>query len=124
MTDTSDSLPAGTAASDSRDSFLGELARQAYDDRRRRDSIPGTAGLFGEPAWDLLLYLFIGARENRKVSLDEACKAAGIAASPALRWIAILEKQGLVVRAGAPQQGSVKLSLKGYAALADYFRRV
>lgn len=39
-----------------------ELARQSYDDRRRREKIFKNESLFGEPAWDILLDLFIAAK--------------------------------------------------------------
>ena len=39
-----------------------ELARQTYDDRRRRTKIFKSEDLFGEPAWDILLDLFIAAK--------------------------------------------------------------
>ncbi|MGM3253246.1 hypothetical protein ACS22W_25800, partial [Escherichia coli] len=40
-----------------------ELARRTYADRRRRDKL-FQPGLFGEPAWDILLDLFISAKEG------------------------------------------------------------
>lgn len=126
MTDAFDSPGPGKAANDSNDAFLSELARAAYAERRRREQIPGTEGLFGEPAWDILLDLFVATREGRKVPLEATCRSAAVPESVALRWIDILEKRGLVVGegpAGDPQGRLLKLSLKGYAGLADYFRQ-
>lgn len=122
VTEAPDSPRHGRAANDGDDSFLGALARKARDDRRRRARIPGTVDLFGEPAWDLLLHLFIAAREAREVSFADACEGAATPESPALRWIAILEKRGLV--ATDAERRTVRLTLKGYAGLADYFRGV
>ena len=39
-----------------------EHARQTYEDRRRRSKIFLADALFGEPAWDILLDLFIAAK--------------------------------------------------------------
>lgn len=102
----------------------GELARQKYEDRRRRTKIFRTEELFGEPAWDILLDLFIAAKERRRVSVTSACIGSAVPSTTALRWIAILEKQGLLVREADPGDARrvyVKLSARGYAAMLEYF---
>jgi hypothetical protein len=101
-----------------------ELARQTYDDRRRRTKIFRTDALFGEPAWDILLDLFIAAKERRRVSVTSACIGSAVPSTTALRWIAILEKQGFLVREADPGDARrvyVKLSARGYAAMLEYF---
>jgi hypothetical protein len=101
-----------------------ELARQTYEDRRRRTKIFRSEDLFGEPAWDILLDLFIAAKERRRVSVTSACIGSAVPSTTALRWIAILEKQGLLVREADPGDARrvyVKLSARGYAAMLEYF---
>lgn len=101
-----------------------ELARQTYDDRRRRTKIFRSEDLFGEPAWDILLDLFIAAKERRRVSVTSACIGSAVPSTTALRWITILEKQGLLVREADPGDARrvyVKLSARGYAAMLEYF---
>ncbi|KPH66550.1 MarR family transcriptional regulator [Novosphingobium aerophilum] len=101
-----------------------ELARQTYDDRRRRTKIFQSEELFGEPAWDILLDLFIAAKERRRVSVTSACIGSAVPSTTALRWITILEKQGLLVREADPGDARrvyVKLSARGYAAMLEYF---
>lgn len=101
-----------------------ELARQTYEDRRRRTKIFRSEELFGEPAWDILLDLFIAAKERRRVSVTSACIGSAVPSTTALRWIAILEKQGLLVREADPGDARrvyVKLSARGYAAMLEYF---
>lgn len=101
-----------------------ELARQTYDDRRRRSKIFRADTLFGEPAWDILLDLFIAAKERRRVSVTSACIGSAVPSTTALRWIAILERQGLLVREADPGDARrvyVKLSARGYAAMLEYF---
>jgi len=101
-----------------------ELARQTYDDRRRRTKIFRTEDLFGEPAWDILLDLFVAAKERRRVSVTSACIGSAVPSTTALRWISILEKQGLLVREADPGDARrvyVKLSARGYAAMLEYF---
>lgn len=79
-----------------------ELARQTYEDRRRRSKIFQADDLFGEPAWDILLDLFIAAKERRSVSVTSACIGSAVPSTTALRWITILEKHGLLVREADP----------------------
>lgn len=79
-----------------------EEARHIYRLRRMRDQAFGP-GLFGEPAWDLLLDLYIAASEPRPVSVI----AASIAASEStedLRWLDLLEEHGLVERLDAEKE--------------------
>jgi hypothetical protein len=101
-----------------------ELARQTYDDRRRRTKIFRSEDLFGEPAWDILLDLFIAAKERRRVSVTSACIGSAVPSTTALRWITILEKQGLLAREADPGDARrvyVKLSTRGYSAMLEYF---
>ncbi len=78
---------------------IGDLslanARRRYAGRRERDALFGAA-LFSEPAWDVLLYLFIAAGEDRPVSIREACAAAWVPETTALRHIAHLKDRGLL----------------------------
>ena len=62
--------------------------------RRMRDQIFGS-DLFGEPAWDLLLDLYIAASEPRPLSVIAASIAASEAADD-VRWLRLLEEHGLV----------------------------
>jgi hypothetical protein len=121
----SDSPTANFAANSNQwdDASLGDLARKAYADRRRRVGLPGTAGLFGEPAWDILLNLFIAARESRRVSLANACASAAVPEANALRWIAILERRGLIMGDGPDHDRYFRLSQETCESLVDYFRR-
>lgn len=119
--------PTDTLAANSNqwdDANLGDLARKVYAVRRRREALPGTSGLFGEPAWDILLDLFIAARETRRVSLANACASAAAPEASALRWVAILERRGLIVSDGPAHDRYLKLSQATYESLIDYFRRL
>jgi DNA-binding MarR family transcriptional regulator len=73
------------------------LARSVYQLRRGRDVL-FDQGLFSEPAWDLLLYLFIRTREGRPTSVSGACRGASAPPTTALRWLNRLEADGLIVR--------------------------
>lgn len=101
-----------------------ELAREHYQSRRRRDKIFGSEGLFGEPGWDILLDLFIAAKEGRRISVMSACIGAAVPSTTALRWISALEREGLLLRQDDPNDARrtyVDLSPRGYMAMVEYF---
>jgi DNA-binding MarR family transcriptional regulator len=75
-----------------------EQARLHYLRRRSREKLFKSQQLFGEPAWDMLVDLFIAAEQQKNISISSLCVAAAVPQTTALRWIAILESQGLVKR--------------------------
>ena len=77
------------------------LVREIIKSRRCRDSIFG-ADLFGEPAWDLLLELYLAQQQQMRTSVSDACRASASPATTGLRWIRILEEQGWVKRESDP----------------------
>jgi hypothetical protein len=98
---------------------LRAVAERLYAERRRRDAhFP--PGLFGEPAWDLLLALFIAHEDGRDLSLDEAVAAARVDAEDGPALVDRLEAAGLVERRD-PQGRRLALTAQGADRLADYF---
>lgn len=95
------------------------IARETYAMRRRRHkALP--ADLFGEPTWDILLDLYIAAREDRRVPTTSACIGAHVPPTTALRWLRILEARGLVEREDDGRDGRrtfVRLSDRGLGAM-------
>lgn len=77
-------------------------ASQLYNLRLRRNRLFG-AELFGEPAWDMLLDLYVHAAADRKVSISSACIASNVPATTALRWLNVLADRGLIEREPDPQ---------------------
>ncbi len=55
-------------------------------------------GLFADPAWDILLDLFVADADGRRISVSSACGSAGVPRTTALRWLTMLEEQGLIDR--------------------------
>lgn len=72
-------------------------ASELYRARRRRKRF-FPPELFGEPAWDLLLDLFIARLHNKRVSVTSACYAADVPSTTALRWLGILADRNLIER--------------------------
>lgn len=76
---------------------LATFARFILTMRRRRDSMFPLAE-FGEPAWDMLLDLYVQHVEGQKVSITSLCAAAGVPTTTALRWLDAMVAQGLFTR--------------------------
>ncbi len=97
-------------------------AKEMYQERlaRRRYFSPE---LFGEPAWDILLDLYIAEKENRVISVTSACVAAQVPQTTAIRWIRMLEQEGFVLRDQDRHDGRrrlLRISEKGYARMTGY----
>ena len=76
------------------------LANAQRTSRRRllRRQLVGADELFGEPAWDMLLDLFIHEAEAKTVSTSSLCIASGLPMSSALRLLQRLCDAELVTR--------------------------
>jgi DNA-binding MarR family transcriptional regulator len=84
----------------SRASFVRELIRQ----RRMREKY-FDAGLFGEPAWDMMLDLYCAHLEGKDVSVSSLCMASAVPVTTALRWITSMTESGLFERRADPTDG-------------------
>jgi hypothetical protein len=103
------------------------LARKAYALRRKRTAIFGNPDLFGEPAWDILLDLFIAHGEGKPVSVSSACIGSAAPATTGLRWLGVLADEGLVVRENDPEDHRrvlVRLTPAGRAGMERFFDTV
>lgn len=112
---------ARTAAS--AQSSLLALARKLYALRRKRAAIFGHADLFGEPAWDILLDLYIAHGEGKPVSVSSACIGSAAPSTTGLRWLGVLVDVGLVLREHDPadqRRVLVRLSDEGKAAMERF----
>ena len=58
--------------------------------------------LFADPAWDMLLHLFVAYEEKVAISVNHCCITAGVPEMAALRWVAVLEERGLITIAEQP----------------------
>ncbi len=106
---------------------ITDLARRFYRSRRMRSRIFGDEQLFGEPAWDLLLDLFVAQAEGKHLSVTAACIGAAVPTSTALRWLLILEERGLVRRENDPADARrvfLELTGDGFGKVIAYFREL
>lgn len=65
--------------------------------RRKREAEFGER-FFADPAWDILLDLFVRGLDDRATSVSSACIGACVPSTTALRHLAILAEAGLVKR--------------------------
>jgi DNA-binding MarR family transcriptional regulator len=101
-------------------------AKNHYRRRRARDEIFTNPKLFGEPAWDMLVDLFIAHEEGVRVSVSSLCIASCVPESTALRWIGVLETSDLVRRTpDATDSRRIYLTLteKAVAQVRSYFEQ-
>lgn len=106
--------------------LLADLAERIYDGRRRRNRFLDD-DLFGEPAWDMLLDLFINHARKQRVPTTSLCIASLAPTTTALRWISILEQRGLVRRISSERDQRVhyvELEEKGYRAVSGFLRDI
>jgi DNA-binding MarR family transcriptional regulator len=100
---------------------LEQRARRLLENRRRRIAIFG-AQMFAEPAWDMLLLLFLSGRGRRQTQ-SSLCELSGASRSTAMRWIEFLAGRGLVRREDHPtdkRHNFVSLTEKGRHLLDLY----
>lgn len=103
------------------DQALIQVARRLYDLRRRRDAIMD-GGLFSEPAWDILLDLFVSHHDGRQLSVSAVCIGARAPSATALRYLTMLQDAGLVHRTRAETDGRrshVQLSPTGRQRMVE-----
>lgn len=80
---------------------LGEYVDRMRRLRLKRNEIIG-AELFRDPAWDMLLDLFVSHERGEQVSMVALALASGVPQSTALRTIQRLEEKGMLIREGDP----------------------
>jgi hypothetical protein len=79
--------------------------------------------LFADPAWDMLLDLFAARLEGRQVAVSSLCIAAAVPPTTALRWIAAMTEQGLLLREPDPDDRRrifIALSAAAEQAMAGF----
>lgn len=105
---------------------LAMKARAIYERRgRRREFVSGD--LLGEPAWDMLLDLFMQFAGGAQVSVTSLCVASRAPASTALRYIAALEEAELVTRVDSEfdkRVTFVKLTDRGVLSVGRYLEQL
>jgi hypothetical protein len=98
---------------------LRDLAARKLRVRRRRERELG-AHLFADPAWDMLLDLFVQRVDGKTTGVSSACIGSSAPPTTALRYLTMLEDAGLVHRMPASDDARrvlVALSDKAFFAM-------
>ncbi|MGL3822877.1 hypothetical protein [Sphingopyxis sp. R3-92] len=108
----------------SEQSLFAAIAQSEFHNRRRRDSLIGHA-LFAEPAWDMMLRLYIEHHRRQDVDISQLCASSAVAATTALRWIGILIEHKLITHSPAGTCDAdirLRLSTQGIEEMERYLR--
>jgi DNA-binding MarR family transcriptional regulator len=115
----------GTARSiaDTSRAALVARAREEFGNRRRRTAI-FERSMFGEPAWDMLLALYILDVSGQRQTTGALMQFSGAPITTARRWLDYLVGNGLARRSHHPTDQRVMfvtLTEKGRSALDLYY---
>lgn len=72
-------------------------ARRMIRERMRRQNF-FDAGLFADPAWDMMLDLFVAEAEGRETPVMNLCLSSQVPETTTLRWVKTLEHAGVFIR--------------------------
>ena len=98
----------GTASLDFSDDKLATIASSIQQSRQMRANY-FKASLLMDPMWDMLLHLFVSKIRGRRVSTRCLSLATSFPPTTALRWIDVLEKEGLLQRTAMDEDSRLKL---------------
>lgn len=122
-----DALPQDAPKPRKRHDEAYKEACRIYGDRKARSDHFGNSDIFGEPAWDILLDVYIHQFQNEEVSVKSACIGSGAPATTALRWLSLLERQGLICSTEDPidqRRRFIRLTAEGYESMTRYLNHV
>ncbi|WP_237709171.1 transcriptional regulator [Sphingomonas elodea] len=100
-----------------------DLARMMLWARTLLESEVAT-DLFADPAFNILLTLYVSRHDGQDVSTSAACTASGVPTTTALRWINALTRRGMVRKRSLPTDRRftyLELTDDTRAALERYF---
>jgi predicted transcriptional regulator len=104
------------------DDKLATIATSMWSARLHRANHFNPA-LFGEPAWDMLLDLFVHKVRGRRQGTTSLCMGANVPQSTGLRYVERLEREGLLHRyspADDRRLSVVEMTPKGFRLMREY----
>jgi len=106
--------------------YLVERAKAELKARRHRHRyLPSS--MFGEPAWDMLIALYLAEEETRPETICSLIVGAGLPHATGLRWLHVMENHRLAIRQPHPSDKRVvqmELTENGRRALDNYFATI
>jgi DNA-binding MarR family transcriptional regulator len=122
-----DTFPEAALPTERRYEVAYRAAVQSLENRRVRANHFGSQGIFGEPAWDILLDLYIHQFQNDEVSVKSANFDSSAPASTIQRWFRILEDQNLIFSVEDPtnpRRCFIRLTPAGYESMTRYLNEI
>lgn len=83
--------------------------------------------MFGEPAWDILLMLYVSEQSSGRLTMGRLAEWVDTPLTTVVRWVKFLEEEGFVARQPHPTDRRtvfIRLRQKGRAALDSYLGSV
>ena len=103
-------------------SDLTDYARLTLVGRKQRDHYFDPM-LFSNPAWDILLNLYVADAEGTPVSVIDSCVASPVPQGVALRWLGYLKQEEMVIEtpnSAQPRQTVIRLTDQTRLAVSAY----
>lgn len=104
-------------------SDLFDVARKLFHERKDRQRFFNKA-MFSEPAWDMLLTLYIADAVGTKQTVSRLASLICTPMTTTIRWLNYLEKESFVLRSEHPsdnRQILITLTDAGRSAIENYF---
>ena len=92
---------------------------------RRKRSTFFSAGLFADPAWDILLDLFLAELQQRTITVRELALSSPVPLNVVNRWLERLERDCWLRRRPGPSNSDLRvvaLSARGTSAMQGWLR--
>jgi hypothetical protein len=115
----------GKDASTFSDDLCQTAERLLWEIDRRSQHLD--ASLFGDPAWCLLLDLYVHAIKGTRISVSSACVAARVPPTTALRWISTMVERSLLTKQPDPDDARriyLELTETARGSVTAYLARV
>ena len=83
--------------------------------------------IFGEPAWDILLELYVSELQDKKISTSNLILSSSYSSSTAMRWIKNLEENSMIFKSPSKIDGRVqyqRISKAAFDQMTSYFERI
>lgn len=120
------SIPVGPVPVYLDDRYLAEFVRGVISARKKRATVL-PAELLHDPAWEILLNLFLAELAQQRVTASSLRRASCVSATTALRWISTLTDRGYLVRSPDPLDGRrvfISMNARLNESMRFYFREL
>lgn len=104
-----------------------QTAERAQGERRKRAEHFRNQQMFGEPAWDILLDLYIHQVRNEQTTVKRATVGPVATAGTTLRWLQVLDAEGLIFFEADPtdeERRLLRLTPEGYESITRYLEAI